>query len=97
MQVYLHESLIPDSHPDSRSIIGLNFQNPGTSEDFPGGWVPAAILGTSGEFPETSEVCTSRKIGMRVWPLEFVLKLGIFFIFSYASTWSNITYGHTLD
>jgi hypothetical protein len=34
---------------------------------------------------------------MRVWPLEFVLKLGIFFIFSYASTWSNITYDHTLD
>jgi hypothetical protein len=33
---------------------------------FPGGWVSAAILGTSGEFPETSEVCTTKKTGMCV-------------------------------
>jgi hypothetical protein len=46
--------------------LGLNFQKPGTSEDFPGGWVPTAILGTSGEFPGTSEVCTTRKTGMCV-------------------------------
>jgi hypothetical protein len=78
MQAYLHDSLIPDNNTDSGSFIGLNFQKPGTSEDFPRGWVPAAILGTSGEFPGTSEVCTTRKTGMCVWPLEFVLKLGIF-------------------
>jgi hypothetical protein len=66
MQAYLHESFIPDNHPYSGSCIGLNFQKPRTSEDFPGGWVPAANLGTSGEFPGTSEVCTTRKIGMCV-------------------------------
>jgi hypothetical protein len=60
MQAYLHESLILENHPDSGSFVGLNFQKLGTSEEFPGGWVPAAILGTSGEFPRTSEVCTTR-------------------------------------
>jgi hypothetical protein len=66
MQAYLHESLILDNHLDSGSFIDLNFQKLGTSEDFPGGWVPAAILGTSGEFPGTSEVCTTRNTGMCV-------------------------------
>jgi hypothetical protein len=61
MQAYLQESLIADNHPDSRSFIGQNSQKPGTSEEFPGGWIPAAILGTSGEFPRTFEVCTSRE------------------------------------
>jgi hypothetical protein len=78
MQAYLHASLIPDNHFDSRSFRGLNFQKPRTSEEFPRGWVPAAILGTSGKFPGTSEVCTSRK-NRDVWPLEFMLKLGNFF------------------
>jgi hypothetical protein len=61
MQAYLHEFLILDNHLDSRGFIDLNFQKLGTSEDFTGGWVPAAILGTSGGFPGTSEVCTTRK------------------------------------
>jgi hypothetical protein len=65
MQAYLHESLILDNRPDSGSFIGLNFQKLGTFEDFPGGWVPAAILRTS-EFPGTSEVCTTRNTGMCV-------------------------------
>jgi hypothetical protein len=66
MQAYLHEFLILDNHLDSGSFIDLNFQKLGTSEDFPGGWVPAAILGTSREIPGTSEVCTTRNTGMCV-------------------------------
>jgi hypothetical protein len=66
MQAYLHESLILDNHPHSGSFIDMNFQEHRTSEDFPRGWVPAAILGTSGEFPGTFEVCTSRNTGMCV-------------------------------
>jgi hypothetical protein len=97
MQAYLHEFLILDNHLDSGGFIDLNFQRLGTSEDFPRGWVPAAILGTSGEFPGTSEVCTTRKkTGMCV-ALGVCVKAWIFFIFSYAPTWSNITYGNTLD
>jgi hypothetical protein len=83
--------------PDSGIFKDLNLQEPGTSEEFPEGWVPAAILGTSGEFPGSSEVCTTRKTRMCV-ALGVCVKAWIFFfIFSYASTWSNITYGHTLD
>jgi hypothetical protein len=66
MQAYLHECLILDNHLDSGGFIDLNFQKLGTSEDFPGGWVPAAILGTSGEFLGTSEVCTTINTGMCV-------------------------------
>jgi hypothetical protein len=66
MQAYLHEFLILDNHLDSGGFIDLNFQKLGTSEDFPGGWVPAAILGTSEEIPGTSEVCTTRNTEMCV-------------------------------
>jgi hypothetical protein len=59
MQAYLHEFLIFDNHLDSGGFIDLNFQKLETSEDFPRGWVPAAILGTS-------EVCTTRNTGMCV-------------------------------
>jgi hypothetical protein len=66
MQAYLHESLILDNHLDPGNFVDLNFHRLGTSEDFPEGWVPAAILGTSEEFPGTSEVCTTRNTGMCV-------------------------------
>jgi hypothetical protein len=66
MQAYLHEFLFFENHLDSGGFIDLNFQKLETSEDFPGGWVPAAILRTSEENPGTSEVCTTRNTGMCV-------------------------------
>jgi hypothetical protein len=58
MQAYLHESLILDIHPDSRSFIDLNYQEPGTSEDFP-------EVGFLQQFPEPPENFPE--------PLRFVL------------------------
>jgi hypothetical protein len=66
MQAHPHVCIILDNHLDSGDFIGLNFQKLGTSEDFPGGWVPAANIGTSEEILGTSEVCTTRNTGMFV-------------------------------
>jgi hypothetical protein len=74
----------------------MNFQKLGTSEDFPEVGFLQQFSEPPKNFPKPLRSVPPKKQGC-VWPLEFVLKLGIFFNFSYAPTWSNITYGHTLD
>jgi hypothetical protein len=89
MQAYLHESLIFDNHPHSGSFINLNFQELRTFEDFLRGWVPAAVLRTSGEFPGTAEVCTTRNTGMCV-------ALGVCFkAWNFSSSYHMLQHGLT--
>jgi hypothetical protein len=77
MQAYLHQSLIADNHPDSRSFIGLNFKNPEPPKNFSEVGFLQQFSEPPVNFPEPLRSVLLEKQGC-VWPLEFALKIGIF-------------------